>query len=544
MKDGESELPVFSNLALTRIHYWTSDWGSEWRPQTTLATVPLDIAVVAGRSSKGHHPFVIVEDGASAYFIAVAWSGNWRIRINQRDGRLVMAIETDDPQAQIFTAYSATNGITGAMKQLISDFREIDLRGKPLLLIEWNSWWPYEDLDINEETILANAKIAQALGFEVVVQDAGWFGPVEAGSHWHDVRGDWDQRNSLRFPNGLAGLSEQVRNLGIDFGIWLEIEALGKSALLSNQQPDFIATRDGVPLGYVCLGNPTALTWARETALNLLHETRAAWIKIDFNVDPGSGCNRADHGHLPLEGLKTHIKNLYLLLDDLKDLHPDLIIENCSSGGLRWDLGMAQHVDLGFASDLDWPEHSLATFWAASHFFPVEKLLNWVDSQWRTEQTHQKFKAEESPDSELEFALAISLLGGFGMSAKLPEFSTSKRDLVARYISIYKSSFRPRYQDNAIVRHLTPQPQRDELGCRTVAFAVETDSFDPMMLIYQLSGQGRESAVSYSDLAADKKYTVRNLISGEVLIAEHSGTYVFNNHLPDNHSIILSFESH
>ena len=49
--------------SMTSIHYWSSDWGSEWSPHIVPATLSVEIAVTAGRSSKGHHPFVIIEDG-------------------------------------------------------------------------------------------------------------------------------------------------------------------------------------------------------------------------------------------------------------------------------------------------------------------------------------------------------------------------------------------------------------------------------------------------------------------------------------------------
>ncbi len=72
----------FRDLAITSIHYWSSDWGSEWSPHIVSAASSVEIAVTAGRSSKGHHSFVIIEDGNQAYFLAVAWSGNWRICVN------------------------------------------------------------------------------------------------------------------------------------------------------------------------------------------------------------------------------------------------------------------------------------------------------------------------------------------------------------------------------------------------------------------------------------------------------------------------------
>lgn len=542
MISSKNYIVTFDDLSLARIHYWSSDWGSEWTPHQITAQAPLDIAVTAGRSSKGHHPFIIIEDGARAHFLAVAWSGNWQITCTPQLNSIEISVTTDSDETPLITKTVGSGGIDSAMREFIADFRKLDSHGKPKLLTEWNSWWPYEDVDINEQTLLANAACAQAAGIEVAVLDAGWFGPAAKDSHWHHLRGDWDQRNIERFPSGLGNIANAVRDLGIEFGIWLEIEALGEKAELAKIHPEFVAQHNGENLQYACLGNPDALAWALEISKGLIEECGAAWIKMDFNVDPGPGCNRADHGHDATLGLHAHLQSLYTLLDTLKKDYPDLIVENCSSGGLRWDLAMATHVDMGFASDPDWPEHSLACFWASSLFFPPEKLLGWCDSQWHGEHAKQLFTAQDSSDADLEFALSITLLGGFGISARLPEFSASKMELVAHFIGIYKEFFRPRFQNAAFINHLTPQPQRDGKGSRTVAFAIETQDQLPLVTIYQLDGGPTQFSITYLPPKPEATYQIRNLVSDEILFKAHKGVLTFQNSLKDNSAMILIFE--
>ena len=498
--------------------------------------------MTAGRSSKGHHPFIIIEDGPCAHFLAVAWSGNWQIICTPQLHSIEIVVESDCEQTHLITKTVDSGGIDAAMREFIADFRDLDTHGTPQLLTEWNSWWPYEDTDINEETLLANALRAKEAGIEVAVLDAGWFGPAAKDSHWHHLRGDWDQRNIERFPSGLRGIADAVRKLGIEFGIWLEIEALGEKAQLAKIHPEFIAEHNGKNLQYVCLGNPDAFSWALNTSKSLVEECGASWIKMDFNVDPGAGCNRADHGHDSSLGLNAHLHNLYALLDTLKKDYPDLTVENCSSGGLRWDLAMASHVDVGFASDPDWPEHSLSCFWASSLFFPPEKLLGWCDSQWRGDHGQQLFTARDSSDADLEFALSITLLGGFGISARLPDFSESKMQLVTRFVSIYKEFFRPRFQDGAFINHLTPQPERDHKGSRTVAFAIENETQSPLLTIYQLDGGDTQPIITYLPPKPEAFYQIRNLVSDETLFLSHQGALTVQNTLKDNCAMILIFE--
>ena len=542
MMSSKNYTITFDNLSLAQIHYWSSDWGAEWTPHHVSAELPLDIGVTAGRSSKGHHPFIIIEDGPRAHFLAVAWSGNWQINCTPHLHSIEVLVKSDCDQTHLITKTAKSGGIDAAMREFIGDFRDLDTHGTPKLLTEWNSWWPYEDTDINEETLLVNAACAKEVGIEVAVLDAGWFGPAVKDSHWHHLRGDWDQRNMERFPSGLENIANTVRNLGIEFGIWLEIEALGEKAELAKIHPEFIAEHNGKSLQYVCLGNPDAYSWALKTTKSLIEECDASWIKMDFNVDPSTGCNRADHGHDSSLGLNAHLHNLYSLLDALKSDYPDLTVENCSSGGLRWDLAMATHVDVGFASDPDWPEHSLACFWASSLFFPPEKLLGWCASQWRGDHGQQLFTAHDSSDADLEFALSITLLGGFGISARLPDFSESKMQLVTRFVSIYKEFFRPRFQDGAFINHLTPQPERDHKGSRTVAFAIENETQSPLLTIYQLDGGDTQPIITYLPPKPEAFYQIRNLVSDETLFLSHQGTLTIQNTLKDNCAMILIFE--
>lgn len=539
----ESVLNHFQNLSMTRIHYWSSDWGAEWTPQAQSANVPLEIGVVAGRSSKGHHPFLIIEDGERSFILAIMWSGNWTLRTQVNGNALVVSVDSDNPNVEVLTHTLESGGIEKATQTLITSFRRVDRRhSRPNLKMEWNSWWPYEDGDVNENVILENAKVAEEIGLEVAVLDAGWFGTSEATSHWYDYRGDWDSINDLRFPMGLAALGDAVRALGIDFGIWIEIEALGVKSKTAIQFPDFLATYDGENLGYLCFGNPNGYKWATNQIQRLINTCGATWVKIDFNIDPIMGCNRVDHGHLRELGLSTHIENLYLLLDDLQKNNPDLTIESCSSGGLRWDLGIAQHVDLGFTSDPDWPEHALSTFWASSQFFPVEKLLGWCDSEWRGEHAHQDFKIANQDSGRLEFLLAVTLLGAFGLSQKLSDFSTDQTSTARKFIEIYKNHLRPMYQDLAMVKRLSGQPLRENAGCRTVGFAIESEHFDPILLIYQLPGAESAETIGYAPPNSSTKYRASDLLTGAELYSSHGGTFDFHVSRSAYSYLIVKFE--
>jgi len=512
-------------------------------PHTQSANTPIDITVEAGRSSKGYHPFLIIEDGERSYILAIMWSGNWSLKTMVSGNSLAVAIDSDNPNLDVLTHSSHHGGMDSASRALITSFRAIDTQhSHSLLKMEWNSWWPYEDSDVNERVIIDNAKIAKEIGLEVAVLDAGWFGASDSASHWYDFRGDWDDVNRSRFPHGLASLGDAVRSQGVDFGIWIEIEALGVRSRIVAEFPTFMAKRDGKDLGYLCFGNPDGYQWATVQIQHLIDTCKATWVKIDFNLDPKTGCNRDDHAHSHDLGLTSHIDNLYRFLDELHERNPDLTIESCSSGGLRWDLGIALHVDLGFTSDPDWPEHALSAFWASSLFFPPEKVLGWCDSEWKGDHAHQGFKIADQDLQRLEFLLAVTLLGAFGLSQKLCDFNTQQIQTAKTFIAIYKDEFRPRYQDQAFIRRLSAQPLRENEGARTVGFAIESDHFEPLLLIYQLPGAATALPITYGPADKSSRYRAINLMTGEEILSAQQSNFEFEVSSIDYSYLLVKFE--
>ena len=102
--------------------------------------------------------------------------------------------------------------------------------------------------------------------------------------------------------------------------------------------------RDEKNLGAICLGNPKAVEWAFRILDQIISEYGIDWVKVDYNVDVGAGCNRTDHGHQAGDGLYEHHLGLYRLLTRIRQKHPHVVIENCSSGGLRIDLGLMKYA--------------------------------------------------------------------------------------------------------------------------------------------------------------------------------------------------------
>ena len=339
------------------LSYFTSGWGEEFGPVDIPLRTPTVLQSLDGRSSRSIHPwFALRAPDGSVQLVTVAWSGNWVFRFDgdtERGFRITGGLHDEGFAKTLGPGESVAGPRVVVVTGTDLDAATVDLARVGLqhwyarndlsdrLPLEWNHWWSYEDHEIDEKVFRANVDAAQHLGIEVCTLDAGWFGPSDPGTHWVDYRGDWHLVNTTRFPSGLRDLADYVHGKGMAFGLWCEIEALGPKAALARERPELVATSATASRsGTSASGAPRRRSWAYDTLARLVDEYGADWIKLDFNLDPGLGCDRTDHGHGAGDGLFEHYTGYYDVLDRAARPHPAVVLENCSSGGLRIDLGM------------------------------------------------------------------------------------------------------------------------------------------------------------------------------------------------------------
>ncbi len=544
------------NLNLTEedfeIDYFRSAWGDEFRPRKGSSSTDTRIDARSGRSSNGHSPWIGLSNQSGALVVSPAWSGNWHISY-QRGHTLSAGISprnfyTDLRPGERFDAPSvylaAGTDLAGASSNLARGVGEQVVPRSPWSqanAIEWNSWWPYEDVALSEEIIISNAEVAHELGIQVVNVDAGWFGRADKSSDWQGERGDWGQVNLERFPHGLEYLGEAVRSKGVEIGIWIEAEAVGASSQLRKVRPEIIAKRDStfLPdpslchmtvsldksdpdfLGYVCLGSAGGRAYVLESMCDLVKRTGARWINLDFNIDPGDGCNSEVHGHGKADGLYAHYMGLYSVLDEFRERCPEVQLESCASGGLRFDLGMAEHVHCQFLSDPDYTEHHLQVLWGASRMLPPIGILHWSWSQWRgLHPASQKDFASVGVE-EFEMIIAAAMLHRFGVSYALPDMKPKQLKILWEMIALYKEYFQQFLLDSTLVA-ITPQPLREGNGFRTPIFVLKNPSGKQIYAGFRLDDSAKWSDLEWYSLENNLKYRVTDLATG-VIFGEIEG---------------------
>ncbi|RKP46706.1 alpha-galactosidase [Cohnella endophytica] len=515
---------------------YKSDWGAEFAPIVT----PLRDAFIAetrqGRSSKDWHPWLtLLGSRGDLLTICPMWSGNWVLRCEpEEDGSFAVSGGLHDWEfSKVLEPGQQADSIRVVLT--LGSGGDLNTVSIPLarvgrthwyprnelsrsLPIEWNHWWSYEDKIIDERAFLDNVEVAARLGMDICTLDAGWFGPADGQSEWYDYRGDWQSVNESRFPGGIRVLSDAVHGKGMKFGLWCEIEAVGKLARLANAHPSYVARRDGESLGYLCFGNPQVREWAFGTLDRLIREYRCDWIKLDFNLDPRAGCSCTDHGHGAGDGLFEHYYGYYAVLDQIRAKHPEVLLENCASGGLRIDLGMMRHAHTTFLSDTDWPEHGLQVFWGATTFLAPEVCLHWSYSEWLGQHPHQKFKPNDPAllPHQFDFYTRIAMLGGFGFSQKLPELPVWMLERIGYHIEDYHLVVR-RFILEADLYRLTAQPEREGKGDRWAAFQYRMpEGNEHLLFVFRLSGAESERNIRLRDLNSDSLYELTWLSAEKV----------------------------
>ncbi len=505
-----------------QLRYFTSGWAKEFSQviQPLGGTVCLQSS--SGRSSSQTHPWFALEHNSRGVMIStIAWSGNWIYRFEPKEDGTYLISGGLNPWEftkklkrserfegiHVITALGMPGDIDNAASELQRWGRKYWYPKNEFAdrcPVEWNHWWPYEDGGINSNVFKQNVNVAAELGMEVCVLDAGWFGDEDAS--WYDVRGDWQDVNRKRFPEGVKELGDFVRSRGMKFGIWCEIEAVGEKAKLNETHSELLQMRDGKGLGAICLGNPDAVEWAFGILDGIITEYGVDWLKVDYNVDVGAGCNRTDHGHQSGDGLYEHYLGYYRLLTRIRQKHPQVMIENCSSGGLRIDLGLMKYASTAYLSDPDMPVHSLQLFWGATMMMAPSRCLHWVWSDTTGCVNPLKLKEGKIEPYKLDYYCRISMLNVFGLSQPLPELPKRIRERLIENIRFYKERVRP-FVSKADMYHLTEQPRRDDYRGRLIGFEfLMPDKKEALVFVFRTPGRLIEKGLKLKALIPDKRY--------------------------------------
>jgi alpha-galactosidase len=178
---------------------------------------------------------------------------------------------------------------------------------------------------------------------EVYWLDAGWYtgaSDFEHGKTWANTVGNWTV-DKERFPHGLKPISDEAHKVGAKFMVWFEPERVIRGTQWAEEHPEWMldipnSNKDTYLL--FDLGNENARIWMSEYIAQMIRENGIDYYRQDFNMQPDIYWKANDEvGRTGMKEIR-HIEGLYAFWDYLLKEFPDLLIDNCASGGRRLDL--------------------------------------------------------------------------------------------------------------------------------------------------------------------------------------------------------------
>ncbi|MBR6522050.1 MAG: alpha-galactosidase [Oscillospiraceae bacterium] len=422
----------------------TFDGG--WIAEMRKHTLPVSESKVVsesltGSSSNRHNPGFMLsepeatEDSGIVYGMNLVYSGNHYAsaqRSLQGFTRVMQGIcpagfakelkpgETfETPEAVLAFSADGFGGMSRKMHRFVNSCIVPEYwqgRERPVLFNDWEGCM----FDFNHARLIGLAKEAKELGCELFVLDDGWFGDRnddKAGLGDYSV-------NKKKLPHGLKGLGEKIREMGMEFGLWFEPESVNMDSDLYRSHPDWALTDTFEPLQsrhqlLLDLTLPNVRDYIVENVGRTLDSAPISYVKWDMNR------------HSVALGAKAHdyILGLYDVLRRIFGPRPHILLESCSSGGNRFDLGMLCFGPQVWCSDNTDPIERITIQGNLSYLYPQSTFGAHVSAAPHAQTLRQ---------TPLGTRGNVSFFGCLGYELDLKHLLKLEKEQITAQIAFYK----------------------------------------------------------------------------------------------------------
>ena len=397
------------------------------------------------------------------------------------------------PQAVMSYSDGGINAFSANMHDFVNSHivrKEFQYTERPIVVNNWEATF----FNFNRRKLLALARRAKRLGVEMFVLDDGWFG---ARNHDKAGLGDWVV-NTKKLPGGLKALSDAIHRMDMKFGLWFEPECVNPDSDLYRAHPEWaISVPDREPSFcrnqlVLDLTKSDVRDYIVESVSAILDSTRIEYVKWDYNrhisdMYSASLKNQGEFYHRYILGLYEVLRRIFA------ERHPHVLLESCSSGGNRFDLGMLCFSPQIWTSDDTDALERLDIQRGIYTFYPQSTVSAHV-SMTPNQQTLRS--------APLSTRFNVATFGVLGYELDFGELTRDERRQIGEQIGFYKAH-RTLLQYGRLMRYFPREGERES---------------------WQISRDGRTLATIYnlSYHASPERDTLR------VLSAEEGKSYEVN----------------
>lgn len=528
-KSATLQLPTGRDYRLT--HY-AGEWGAEYQKNQlmlTQARVQLETSYFTAAAYHQFPFFALDENGTATetmgevYFGALGWSGDFQITIENQHTEYLKNVSVTAGISDFTSRYPLGAGETFETPMFTCGFSNRGFEHMSEIFYDWqfdyilprgknvdkahavrpviyNTWYPYE-FNLDEQKLINFIPKAKYIGTELYVVDDGWMKKrvdEKAGL------GDW-VIDKERFPNGLQHIADECHKAGMLFGIWVEPEMVNPDSDLYREHPDWVLSepnRDRTLLReqlVLDMSRDEIRDWVIDWLDKLIIDAKLDYLKWDMNREITEiGLNAMDRG----VAIK-YMHNIEYIWKHLNERFPDLLLENCASGGGRADFGMTSYADRVNRSDNADPIDVMLLHEGYSTFF-VPKLSGGAGNI-APSPSYQNGRVVP-----LQFRVDIGMTGSLSVGINLLKSDQEEMDALKEAIIRFKE-LRPALQDAYVYRiasahehrySVLQYTKRDRSQFTVFAFGHGLHQWDKQLPRFKMRGLDPES------IYTDGKYRV------------------------------------
>ena len=369
---------------------WGREGEFEWRSLNTETTC-IDTRYNRDRF---RHPVVFLKNNlmGTIMFAQIAWSGGCRFtfdynaKAENASSHLAFKAEVlshnpmyviaagekfRTPEVHIGLVHG---GLDEAVNEMHSHIRRSVFGDAPVSLLVGAGMGAEHDMSV--ETSKRFIDNLAEMGAEVFIVDAGWACPPDLETHWGEYNGI-NVADAGRYPNGLEEIVDYCHSKGLKFGLWADIDSLGRLVPIYDEHPEYRSknTLDERSGNFVDYSRDETVKWAEDNLTRIIRDYKIDLLRIDCNVDYRDYFGVRDTGY----GIKEctsirHFNAVYGIFSRLKARFPDVVFENCAGGGGRTDLGMMKSFNHTWVSDCQCAPHSVYITNGMTMALPPERV--------------------------------------------------------------------------------------------------------------------------------------------------------------------------